>query len=94
MRRTIAALCLAAIATAACGESYSYTDGQGNRVTLHTEDCKQATGWLKMKRASIRWQGKDYDACWFAIRDAVVLIDESGDAGMVPTRAFRQDTGA
>lgn len=94
MRRTIAAACLVALSLSANAQSYSYTDSNGNRVTLHTDDCRNATGWLKLKRASIRWRGKDYAGCWFVLRDQVVIVDEAGDAGMVPTGAFRPDTGA
>ena len=41
----------------------------------------------QFKAAATRWQGKSYEACWAippAASDAVLVVDEGGDAVLVP----------
>ena len=47
------------------------------------------------KAAHVRWQGKDYAACWSMVDERTVyVVDESGDAGALPKSAFKDDVAA
>lgn len=79
-------------------------DASGNFVQLIDAPCT-ATGGVfatmpdtarpAFKAAVVRWQGKDYAACWRPT-DAhhVWVIDESGDNGHLPLHAFTPDVEA
>lgn len=42
-----------------------------------------------LKRATMRYEGKDYEACWAEYEGHAVIIDEAGDVTPIPLRAFR-----
>lgn len=40
-------------------------------------------------RADVRWQGKDFAACWIEQPDFIFIVDETGSNGAVPKETFR-----
>ena len=86
------ALAAALFAGKVFAESYSIQAPDGDFVRLSDQPCKQASGWLKLKSATMRHKGKDYAACWFVYQGHVFIIDEAMDASTVPQRAFKRDT--
>lgn len=74
--------------------SYSLQSPDGDYLRLTDEPCPVASGWLKLKKAEMRWKGKEYAACWLAAGQDILIIDEAGDISSVPTRAFKRDTQA
>ena len=82
-----------------------WKDAEGNVVRLLDTPCVSKAGALvnippptrqHMKAATVRWQGKDYVACWLPLSDGqnLFLIDESGDQGVVQKRSFVDEPGA
>lgn len=92
MRPFLLCLLLLAANQAIAAESYSYRDSSGNQVRLYDAECAVSTGWLKLKRAIVKWHGKEYAACWMIIKTTVIIVDESGDAGTVPAQMFSKDS--
>jgi len=77
----------------ATATTFSATDGQGNMVRLFEQKC-DGPEWLNLKRAYFRFQGKDYDACWLAIGNTVVIFDSAGDVTPLPKNVFKPDVEA
>ena len=78
-------------AAALQADVYSFADQQGSKVRLFDEPCPQTTGWLKLKKAKVHWQGRDYEACWAIVKTFVLIFDESGDVAAVPVQAFTKE---
>lgn len=68
-------------------------DMQGNWIRLRDEPCKDAADWLKLRKAEMYYQGKNYVACWRAEGGGVLVFDDNGDFSMVPIQAFQKDEG-
>ena len=49
----------------------------------------------KLKRADMRFRGKDYKACWTTfhdgMQDVVVVIDETNDVTPIPLKVFQPE---
>lgn len=65
----------------------------GNTVRLFDEPCATSTGWLKLKRAEMRFEGKLYAACWVVLKTVVLVFDEAGDITPIVVAAFRKEEG-
>lgn len=44
-----------------------------------------------LKKAMMRYEGKDYEACWAEHDGHAIVIDEAGDVTPIPLRAFRNE---
>lgn len=45
-----------------------------------------------MKKADVRYKGKDFKACYAELQGGYVhIVDESGDEGLIPSEAFTVD---
>ena len=64
-----------------------------NTVRLFDEPCATSTGWLKLKRAEMRFEGKLYAACWVVLKTVVLVFDEAGDITPIVVAAFRKEEG-
>lgn len=84
----VSMLCYAAAPLAAV---YVLTDDKGTVVRLYEDACANTSGWLKMKKATMKYQGKDYAACWFILKTYVILIDEAGDVTPAAIGLFRKE---
>lgn len=79
-------------------------DDKGNAITLHQGPCLSAEGVLEklpqhmrvqMKAARVRWQGKDYDACWLLLdQHTVYILDSAGDQRPLDRRQFKKEPEA
>lgn len=87
----VAALLIAAAPTYA-GEVYTWTAGNGDRVSLFDDACPNASGWMPMHRAEFFYRGKSYKACWALLRNIVLIFDEDGDITPIPVDKFSKDT--
>ena len=76
---------------AKAGDSFIFNSPNGDFVRLYSEPCVFSSGWLKLKKASFKYQGKDYEACWMQYQGQVLLIDAAMDASVIPIRAFKKD---
>jgi hypothetical protein len=47
--------------------TFSAKDQAGNLIRITLEPCAEAIGWLSLRRAEMRYEGVDYEACWFAL---------------------------
>lgn len=72
-------------------ESFILAGRDGDYIRIHSSPCEQSSGWLKMQKADMRFKGKDYAACWFAVGSTVVVIDEAGDTSAVPVSYFKKE---
>lgn len=71
--------------------SYEFRSGR-NHVVLRDAPCKVG-GWLaNWKTASLTYEGRDYEACWIAQGQVILLLDNSGDLTPVPIEAFKRMT--
>ena len=43
--------------------------------------------------ADIVWQGKSFSACWVQMESQIIVVDETGDAGVLPQEGFRRASG-
>src|SRR3990167_911176 len=77
-------------APAMAGEVYTASGPQGS-VRLLDVPCDVTMGWLKMKKAEMKWRGKDYKACWAISEAMVIVFDEAGDIGSAPIQAFKKE---
>ena len=66
-------------------------DQQGNYIRITDDPCPTAIGWLKMKKAEFRYEGKLFEACWMLARDTVLIFDEAGDLSAVPVQLFEKE---
>lgn len=73
--------------------SYVAKDAVGNVVRLLDEPCEVTSGWMKARKAYYKYEGKEYKSCWIAVRDLVLVFDESGDVTPLPIQAFRKEGG-
>ena len=71
-------------------ESFSIRSGD-DFVRIKDEPCPGAPAWMGLRAAEMRYQGKDYKACWFALAQFVVILDDSGDKTPLPAAAFKKD---
>ena len=69
-------------------------DTQGNWIRLTDEPCPAAKEWLKLRKAEMFYQGKNYSACWRSEGGGVLIFDDNGDFSLVPVQAFERDIGA
>ena len=83
---------LAALSFDATADVYSFTDNVGNRIRLFDEPCDATTGWLKLKKAEFKFQGKDYKACWAILKSIVLVLDEDGSITPVPIGYFAKES--
>lgn len=81
------------IAPAIAG-SYVARDAVGNVVRLLDEPCEVTSGWLKARKAEFLYQGRQFKSCWIAVKDVVLIVDETGDVTPLPVQAFRKEEGA
>lgn len=92
------------LVTASCGAlapaaSYRATDGANYAVITDTA-CANAAVLAHIaaeaqplfRAARVVIGGKQYAACWRHRNDAVLLIYDDGDAGLLPKSVFRQET--
>lgn len=77
----------------AIAASYVAKDAAGNVVRLLDEPCDVASGWMKARKAYYKYEGKEYKSCWIAVRDLVLVFDETGDVTPLPVQAFRKEEG-
>ena len=82
---------LAAFAAFAEAEVFVMEDQAGSRVRLFDEPCSVVSGWLKMRRAEMFYQGKIYEGCWIVILPYVLVFDEAGDVTPILRTAFRKE---
>ena len=47
----------------------------------------------RFQAADIVWQGKPYNACWVLMDNQIIVVDETGDAGVLPQQGFRRASG-
>jgi hypothetical protein len=88
-------LCFALLHIApAIAASYVAKDAVGNVVRLLDEPCDVTSGWMKARKAYYKYEGKEYKSCWIAVRDLVLVFDETGDVTPLPVQAFRKEEGA
>lgn len=78
----------------AIAATYVAKDAAGNVVRLLDEPCEVTSGWMKARKAEFRYEGKEYKSCWIAVKDLVLLFDETGDVTPLPIQAFRKEEGA
>lgn len=81
------------MAPALASDTYIATDEKGNMFRLREEPCEQSSGWLKLRKADVHWQGKDFVVCWVPVGQMVVVFDDSGDITPIPARLFRKEQG-
>lgn len=88
MRPILLALLL--IALPANAESYTAKDSRGNSVTITDKPCGLPwfTGWQK---AVMRFEGKNYEACWRTKGASIVVFDSDGDISSIPVSMFEKD---
>jgi hypothetical protein len=66
-------------------------DDKGNSIRLHDEVCPGTHDWLDLRLAEMRYQGKDYKACWFPIESLVIILDDAKDKTPIPFGAFKKE---
>jgi hypothetical protein len=71
--------------------TYTARDAQGNVVRLWMDEKCSGPSWLALKKATFHYQGKDYEARWMAIGDAIVVFDSNGDVTPLPKSVFKKD---
>jgi hypothetical protein len=94
MKRLYAAVLLFFVSLAFAAPSakvYTAQDAQGNIVRLFDAKCEGPT-WMAMKKAAFHYQGKDYDACWMAVGNTIILFDSAGDVTPLPKEVFKPET--
>jgi len=88
---------LGMIAPAVGADELVMKSGQ-NEIRIRTDACKSEKVLDKVKNdyhkdfrsALVKWEGKDYAACWMVLPSGEVLIlDETGDYGTIPQSLFR-----
>ena len=47
----------------------------------------------RFQSADIVWQGKPFAACWVLMDNQIIVVDETGDAGVLPQEGFRRASG-
>lgn len=95
------ALVLGGCASVAAASVRVMRDDAGNHVRLTDAPCVSVRGVFEgmpkaardsAKAASVYWQGKNYEACWTEYDDEhEYVIDETGDAGVIPKRRFKTE---
>ena len=55
-------------------------------LALNGFDMDKLAAW---RGAQVLWQGQPLEACYLPLEGGVLLLDESGDAGMLPMELFR-----
>lgn len=83
-------VCLLLVGTMALGATYTMQDRQGNVVMLYDQPCEQRGWFSTWKKAQVKYQGKDYEACWSAVGGNVLVFDSAGDLTPVPIQMFRK----
>lgn len=76
-------------AAALTAQTLIFRSSNGDSVRLTSEPCPVGTGWLKLQRAELTYQGKKYAAFWAPSGQMVVILDEAGDVSAVPIRLFK-----
>lgn len=92
----VVAIILVPLKCARAGQSYIAQDAQGTVVRLLDAPCtsiKATDEWFSkwaatLMRASMRYRGKNFDACWFVVGAVVVVIDSALDVTPLPISAF------
>lgn len=58
-------------------------------VRIHPEDVTH------FRTATVTWKGAKLNACWTLLpgNTEVLLVDETGDHGILPTSAFKPEVG-
>lgn len=102
MKRILLAVSVAVFTTAAAADHTSWFGnlGNGNSVRLYHTPCAepkvirhlQPGAEAKLTRAVVAWQGKALEACWMGdpANKLVFVVDETGDAGVLPARIFER----
>ena len=89
-RVAVLALVLAALPTYGA-DVYRGSNQYGTIVRLFDDPCPVASGWLKMKKAEVFFEGKIYAACWIVQKNVVIVIDEGGDVTPHHVSAFKKE---
>jgi hypothetical protein len=93
----IALLALGAPGSAALaqGESISFQLGEV-AAKLHDAPCENTKVAHLLPRqshqfraADVLWRGQSYAACWAVVGNQIVVVDETGDAGVLSPAGFR-----
>ena len=75
----------------AFADTYTLRDEAGSVVRLLEEPCEGPPAWLGLRKATVLYHGKDYDACWVGVGQVVVVFDSNGDATPIPAAQFTKD---
>lgn len=73
-------------------DTFTATGADGSYVRIKDEPCHNAPDWLDLRLAEMRYQGKEFKACWFRLGNFIVVLDESKDKSPIPIGAFKKDT--
>ena len=71
-------------------DSFTVRNGE-DWVRIIDKPCPAAPAWLGLRLAEMKYQGKEYKACWIVVGKFVVILDDSGDKTPVPAEAFKKD---
>jgi hypothetical protein len=89
----LVALCLGASAFAARADSVRY-QLQDVTAQLHDTPCVNASVQQMLREpdqfraADIVWQGQPFSGCWAVIGTQIIMVDETGDSGVLPAEGF------
>lgn len=82
--------------TAAAAPTALYTFELGDVVArLHDSPCedRKVQSVLRepgqFRAANVEWQGQAFAACWTVVGQQVVVVDETGDSGVLQPEGFR-----
>ena len=79
----------------AYADIFRVEDGSGSVLRLFEEPCDQVFPWgVKLRKAELKYGGKEYKACWFIIGRDVIVFDEAGDVSKVPINQFSKELSA
>lgn len=94
LRAAVLAASLPLSAYAAPVELYTFELGD---VIAHLHDApcsnEKVQSMLRetgeFRAADVEWQGKPFAACWTVVGQQVVVVDETGDSGILQPEGFR-----
>lgn len=72
-------------------DTFTANGQNGDYVRIKNEPCPNTPEWLDLRLAEMRYQGKEFKACWFVLAQFVVVIDDSKDKTPIPISAFKKD---
>ena len=77
--------------------SKTYTNGEGDTVTLYETPCITTVGFFEdmpdnlraqFQAAVVHWKGTDYTACWILAHEKHFVVDDTGDRGFIEDGPF------